>query len=84
MSLIIEVPTTIEALKAAWRCHVDSDLVDRKSRVLGAIGRIGGERRTGSGDDRQCGKNESGDFRIHDVPLWLRNFRAKFYGPERD
>jgi hypothetical protein len=42
VSLVVEVPAIVETLETTRRRHVDLDLMDRKPRVLGAIGRIGG------------------------------------------
>src|SRR5271169_1893044 len=48
VSLIIEVPTIIETFETTRRRHIDLNLVDRKPRVLSAVGRIGSIRSAGN------------------------------------
>ena len=58
--LVIKVPTIVETFEATRCRHVDLDLMDRKPRVLGAIGRIGSIRSAGNeakgGRHRQDGQ----------------------------
>jgi hypothetical protein len=60
VSLVVEVPTIVETFEATRCRHVDLDLMDRKPRVLGAIGRIGSIRSAGNeakgGRHRQDGQ----------------------------
>jgi hypothetical protein len=66
VSLIIEVPTIIETFETTRRRHIDLNLVDRKPRVLSAVGRIGSIRSAGNdakgARHRQDGQTGKADF----------------------
>jgi hypothetical protein len=49
MSLVIEVPAIVETFETTRCRHIDLNLMDRKPRVLGAVGGIDSIRSAGNG-----------------------------------